>query len=100
MNGRMGGMEERLVRLENENRSKAIQTNNEEIIRTLMHSTTLTQEQAHNLCFPPQSRTPNCQRPKLQTPNLPDHLRQPTPHLKSQPYHPPQENLPFVTNIF
>ena len=49
MNGRRGGMEERLVRVENENRRKAIQSKNEDIRRTSVHSTTLTPEQAHNL---------------------------------------------------
>ena len=57
INGRMGGVEERLVRVENENRRKVIKPENEEIRRTSVHFTTLTQEKAHNLCSPPQSRT-------------------------------------------
>ncbi|KAG5632155.1 hypothetical protein H5410_003872 [Solanum commersonii] len=98
MNGRMGGMEERLVQVENENRRKAIQPEYEEIRRASVHSTTLTPGQAHNLCSPPQSRTQNYQCPTFQTPNPPNHLRQPMPHPNPQPYHPPQENIPFVAN--
>uniref|UniRef100_M1DGI0 Uncharacterized protein n=1 Tax=Solanum tuberosum TaxID=4113 RepID=M1DGI0_SOLTU len=55
MNGRMGGMEERLVRVENENRRKAIQPEYDEIRRASVHSTALALGQAHNLCYPPQS---------------------------------------------
>ncbi|KAH0773695.1 hypothetical protein KY290_010832 [Solanum tuberosum] len=98
MNGRMGGMEERLVRVENENRRKAIQPEYDEIRKASVHSTTLASGQAHNLCSPPQSQTRNYQRPTFQTPNPPNHLRQPTPHPNPKPYHPPQENLPFMTN--
>ena len=67
----MGGMKESLIRLENENRRKAIQPENEEIRRTSVHSTTLTPEQAHNICSRPQSHTRNYQRHTFQTPNPP-----------------------------
>ena len=56
MIGRMGGMEERLIRVESENRRIKHQSKNEDIKRTLVHSSTLTPEQAYNLCSPPQSR--------------------------------------------
>ncbi|KAH0722539.1 hypothetical protein KY290_005194 [Solanum tuberosum] len=98
MNRRMGGMEERLVQVENENRRKEIQPEYEEIRRASVHSTTLAPRQAHNQCSPPQSRTQNYQCPIFQNPNPPNHLRQPTPHPIPQPYHPPQENLLFVAN--
>ncbi|XP_049349488.1 uncharacterized protein LOC125814082 [Solanum verrucosum] len=70
MNGRMGGMEERLVRVENENRRKAIQPEYEEIRRASVHSTTLALGQAHNLCSPPQSRTRNYHAPLSKLPTL------------------------------
>ncbi|KAG5594758.1 hypothetical protein H5410_035990 [Solanum commersonii] len=57
MNGRMGGMEERLVRVENKNRRKAIQPEYDDIRRASVRSTTLASGQAHNLCSPPQSQT-------------------------------------------
>ena len=47
MNGRMQAMEKMLVRIENENRWKAIQPKFEEIRRTSVHSTTLTPEQSY-----------------------------------------------------
>ncbi|KAG5599248.1 hypothetical protein H5410_030618 [Solanum commersonii] len=89
MNGKIGGMEERLVRVENENRRNAIQPEYDEIRRASVHSTTLASVQADNLCSPPQSQTRSYQRPTFQTPNPPNHLRQPTPHPNPQHYHLP-----------
>ncbi|KAH0705915.1 hypothetical protein KY285_012228 [Solanum tuberosum] len=96
MNGRMGGMEKRLVRVENENRRKAIQPEYEEIRRASVHSSTLAPGQAHNLCSPPQNRTQNYQHRTFQPSNPANHLRQPMPHPNPQLYPPPQENIPFV----
>ena len=89
MSGRMGGMEERLVRVE---RGKSLQIENEEMRRASVQSTTITPGQAHELCYPPPHQTRNFQQPTFQTNNTPNFPRQPTPYPHPQPYHPPQEN--------
>ncbi|KAG5631301.1 hypothetical protein H5410_003018 [Solanum commersonii] len=49
MDGRMGGTEERLVRVENENRRKAIQPEYDEIRRASMQPPPFLPRQAHNI---------------------------------------------------
>ncbi|KAH0652675.1 hypothetical protein KY289_030353 [Solanum tuberosum] len=98
MNGRMGGMEETIVRVETENRWKDIQPEYNEIRRAMVHSTTLSPGQAHNLCSPSQSRTGTTNAPLSKLTTLKNHLGKPTPHPNPQPYQLPKENLLFLAS--
>lgn len=63
INGRMGGIEERLVWVES---GKLLQIENEEIRRESMKSTTITLGKTHEICYFPLNQTRNFQQHTFQ----------------------------------
>lgn len=100
MNGKLGGMEERLIRVEGVSNGGSPQaTGSDKGKRSMEQSLTNTPGQAHNMCHLPLTRSQNFQQqPTFLNHNPPKHPRPATPHPNPQSYHQPQESRSFVKN--